>query len=125
MARTLERDAAALHQALEASGDEIHVAVSRETAELLARLVDAHARGERVLVTAPEVTPNEAASLMGMSRAQVRKLIDRGALDSRMVGSHHRVSVESIHAFLDAERDRRRSALADLAQLQDDLGLTE
>ena len=72
-----------------------------------------------------EVTPREAAELLGMSGLQVRKLTDQGALDFRKVGTHHRIRVASIRAFLDAERPRRREALEDLADLQDELGLTE
>lgn len=101
--------------------------LSRETAELVARVVDARARGQRVVFAHAdeEVTPNEAAKLLGMSRPQVRKLIDQGALQFRMVGSHHRIGVTSIQNFLDEERSRRRAALGGLAHVQDELGLTE
>jgi hypothetical protein len=73
----LVRDAEALHRALAGSGSEVRVALSRETAELVARLVDARVRGEEILVTAgnAEVTPTEAAVLLGMSRPQVRNLL--------------------------------------------------
>jgi hypothetical protein len=60
-----------------------------------------------------------------MSRPQVRKIMDLGLLDFRKVGTHHRVRVSSIRTFLDSERLRRREALAELAALQNDLGLTE
>lgn len=55
------------------SGEEVMVALSRETAELVSRLVDARARGEEILVSPgnAEVTPTEAAALLGMSRPQV------------------------------------------------------
>ncbi|WP_239310330.1 MULTISPECIES: helix-turn-helix domain-containing protein [unclassified Frankia] len=69
-----------------------------------------------------EVAPTEAAVLLGMSRPQVRKLMDRGLLEYRKVGTHHRVRVSSIRAFLETERPRRREALADLAAVQNDLG---
>lgn len=127
MTTTLKRDAEALHRALDAAGDEVNVSLSRETVELVIRVVDARARGEQVVVTRgkAEVTPNEAAVLLGMSRPQVRKLIDQGKLDTRMVGSHHRISIESIQTFLDNERARRAAALKDLAHLQNEVGLTE
>ncbi|HEU0191336.1 MAG TPA: helix-turn-helix domain-containing protein [Mycobacterium sp.] len=127
MVRPLMRDAAALRRALDAGGDEVQVSLSRQTAEFVARVVDAYGRGQQVLVTrgSAEVTPNEAAVLLGMSRPQVRKLIDQGVLEFRKVGAHHRIAIASIQAFLDAERPRRKAALADLAQLQDALGLTE
>lgn len=127
MTGLLSRDAEALHRALEKSGDQVNVAVSRETAEMLSRLVDARARGEEIVVApgSTEVTPTEAAVLLGMSRPQVRKLMDRGLLEFRKVGSHHRIRVSSIRAFLEAERPRRSKAMAELAALQNELGLTE
>jgi excisionase family DNA binding protein len=126
MSDLLVRDAAALHRALARTGDEVQVALSRETAELVSRLVDARARGEEILVSPgnAEVSPTEAAVLLGMSRPQVRKLMDRGLLEFRKVGTHHRVRISSIRAFLESERPRRREALADLAALQNELGLT-
>jgi excisionase family DNA binding protein len=127
MSDLLIRDAEALHRALAKPGGEVRVALSRETAELVSQLVDARARGEEIVITAGngEVTPTEAAVLLGMSRPQVRKLMDRGLLEFRKVGTHHRIRVSSIRAFLEAERPRRREALAELAVLQNELGLTE
>lgn len=127
MTEMLARDAEALHRALETPGGQVQVELSRSTAELLSRLVDARARGDEIVVTPgdAEVTPTEAAALLGMSRPQVRKLMDRGLLDFRMVGTHHRVRVSSIVRFRDAERARRRAALDELAAVQNDLGLTE
>ena len=126
MSDPLVRDAAALHRALAKSGDEVNVAMSRETAELMSRLIDARARGEEILVSPgnAEVTPTEAAVLLFMSRPQVRKLMDRGLLEFRKVGTHHRVRVSSIRAFLEFELPRRREALADLAAVQNELSLT-
>jgi excisionase family DNA binding protein len=123
----LMRDAAALHRALAEPGGEVNVALSRETAELVSRLVDARARGEEIVVSPAnaEVSPTEAAVLLAMSRPQVRKLMDRGLLEFRKVGTHHRIRVSSIRTFLETERERRREAMAELAAIQNELGLTE
>ena len=51
--------------------------------------------------------------------------MDRGLLEFRKVGTHRRVRVSSVRAFLDHERGRRREALAELAGLQNEFGLTE
>ncbi len=123
----LKRDAAALHRALAEPGSEVNVALSRETAELVSRLIDARAHGDEIVISPgnAEVSPTEAAVLLAMSRPQVRKLMDRGLLESRKVGTHHRIRVSSIRSFIDAERARRRDALAELAAVQNELGLTE
>lgn len=127
MTEMLSHDAAALHRALGEAGDEIEVRVSRETAEWLVDLVDAKARGQEVLLArgSAEVTPAEAAALLGMSRPQVRKLMDQGELAFRKVGTHHRVRLASIHAFLAAERAHIESGMEELAALQNELGLLE
>jgi excisionase family DNA binding protein len=127
MTELLTRDADALHRALDKGGDEIEVSVSRETAEWLARLVDAKARGQEVMLTRgnAEVTPAEAAELLGMSRPQVRKLMDEGKLAFRKVGTHHRVKVASIRAFLEAERIHMGAGMQEFSRLQNELGLLE
>ncbi|NLH71118.1 MAG: helix-turn-helix domain-containing protein [Brooklawnia sp.] len=121
------RDADKLHRALAKGGDEVLLTVSRETAEWMAQLVDAKVSGHDVMLTNSlgEVTPTQAGQLLGMSRPQVRKLMNDGKLDFRKVGTHHRITVASIRAFLEAERKRSAPVLAELARLQNDAGLEE
>ena len=125
MTDVLSRDADALHRALDGEGDEVNVSVSRETAEWLARIVDARSRGQRVVVTHghAEVTPAEAAALLGVSRPQVRKLMDEGKLGFRMVGAHHRIPIESIEAFKAWERGQMAKGMEELSRLQNEQGL--
>ena len=127
MTEMLTRDADQLHRALAKGGDQVRLTVSRETAEWMARLVDARVEGQEVVLAnaLEEVTPTQAGRLLGMSRPQVRKLMDERRLDFRKVGTHHRITVTSIHAFLEGERRRRAPLLAELAQLQNDAGLVE
>lgn len=127
MTEMLTRDADKLHRALAKGGDEVRLTVSRETAEWMARIVDAKVSGHDVVLTnsLAEVTPTQAGQLLGMSRPQVRKLMDDGKLDFRKVGTHHRITVASIRTFLAAERTRRAPILAELARLQNDAGLVE
>ena len=127
MTEILTRDADKLHQALAKVGDEVRLSVSRETAEWMARLVDAKVSGHDVVLTNSlgDVTPTQAGQLLGMSRPQVRKLMDDGKLAFRKVGPHHRIPVVSIRTFLAAERERRAPVLAELARLQNDAGLVE
>lgn len=127
MTDSLTRDADALHQALHGEGDEVQLNLSRGTAEWLASIVDARTRGLDVVFTrgSGEVTPAEAAVLLGISRPRVRKLMDQGRLEFRKVGTHHRVTVESLQTFREQERARRRLALEEFSRLQNELGLLE
>jgi len=105
----------------------VKLSLSRETAEWLVRIVDARARGLEVVVTGAggEVTPTEAAALLGISRPQVRKFMDEGKLAFRKVGTHYRITVESLQAFREQERARRRVTMEELSRLQNELGLFE
>jgi len=126
MSRTLVRDVEALNRALEAPGDEVSVSLSRDTAEILARIVEAQAKGQEIVVThgLQEVSPAEAGLMLGMSRPQVRKLMDSGALPFRMVGAHHRIAVEDIEAWHTTERKRKHESLQRFFALENELGLT-
>jgi excisionase family DNA binding protein len=62
-----------------------------------------------------EVTPNEAAEILGMSRPSVMRLIANGALHPRMVHSRHKLSRAEVVALAHAQTRERRAALANLA----------
>ena len=86
MTPVLEKDASALRDALRLEGDEMSVSLSRSTAEMVARFVDAQAAGQEVVVThgLQEVTTTQAARMLGMSRPQVAKLLEQGKLPYRL-----------------------------------------
>jgi excisionase family DNA binding protein len=127
MSTLLAEDAQALERSLETGSARVEVTLSREAAEFLAQIARAKAEGQEVVITRgfDEVSPTEAAALLGMSRPQVRKLMDRGLLPYRMVGTHHRIPVSGMKEYVAAQRKRRDAALAELAALQNDLGLVE
>ena len=127
MTSVLVRDAQAVHEALATGENRVHISVSRQAAEMIARWMDAETAGHHVVTTKglQEVSPAEAASMMGMSRAQVHKLLDDGVLPFRMVGSHHRIRLDAVNRWLEIEDARQKKAMAELMTLQNALGLTE
>lgn len=70
-----------------------------------------------------ELTPNEAADLLNVSRTFVYKLIERGELPCRMVGAHKRIPLEAALAYKKAKRARWANEgsleIAAFSQLQD------
>jgi len=64
--------------------------------------------------TPSELTPNEAADVLNVSRMYVMKLIQEGTLPSRMVGSHHRLPYANVAAYKEQQRARSRSAMEDV-----------
>jgi excisionase family DNA binding protein len=121
----MNRDVRTLERSLAGDQDEINVSLSRETVEFVSRIVRAKANGQNVIVTRgfEEVTPAEAAAILGMSRPQVRRLMDRGLLPSRKVGTHHRIRVSDLRVFDQAECERQEKAMAELTALENELGL--
>jgi len=121
----LVHDAQTLEQSLASNRDQIDVSLSRETVEFISQVVRAKASGQDVIITQgfEEVTPSEAATLLGMSRQQVRRLMDANSLPFRMVGTHHRIRVADLRAFDQAERERQAKAMDDFMALENEFGL--
>jgi len=67
-----------------------------------------------VLADDAELTPEEAAGVLGISRPLVRQRMDAGLLPFRRVGAHRRVRLADVLALGAREADRR-AAMADLA----------
>lgn len=82
--------------------------------DFLQAILEAGQRNVSVTALAQDVelSPNEAAKLLGMSRPHLLKFIRSGALKCRLVGSHQRIAVED---FLDFKA-RREAASKEVAQ---------
>lgn len=82
-------------------------------AVLLQSVAAAMARGVDVTVfeSDSELTPNEAADLLHMSRPHLLKFMDGGELDFHRVGSHRRIRMSDLLEFI----DRREHAKATVA----------
>lgn len=91
----------------------------------LIEMLDAVAHGEDATVvrTPREVTTQQAAMLLNVSRPTVVKLIDDGTLPARMVGSHRRILLSDLLAYRDQIVAERRAVLDKMTRDAEDLGL--
>ncbi len=91
----------------------------------LIEMLDAVAHGEDATVvrTPSEVTTQQAATLLNVSRPTIVKLIDEGTLPARMVGSHRRILLSDLLAYRDKIVAERRAILDQMTRDAEDLGL--
>ena len=68
----------------------------------------------------PEISPETASGILGMSRPMVVQRIKCGDLKASMVGAHHRIKMSDIVAFRKREAERE-TAMAEFSELTDEM----
>jgi hypothetical protein len=99
------------------AGDDHTLPLPPRAAALVGSLLDHLMRGERVAILTEdqEVTPNEAAAILGISRPLVVHRMNVGDLSFRYVGKHRRTRLKDVLA-LKAKMDAQQAALDALAE---------
>jgi len=92
---------------------------------VLADVLDHVQRGEhvRVIVDDQEITTQQAADLLNVSRPYLVGLVDKGEIPSRKVGARRRLKLADVLLYREVDQGRRLRAVADLAAEAQELGL--
>lgn len=128
MSEVLADDVQALRAALEGARDNVSVTLElpRKSAEKVLALLDAERTTGAVVVPIKELfTTTETATMLGLSRPTLMKLVESGEIDHVKVGTHHRIPAEAILAFQRARRARRGKAAEALAEFSNEIGLVD
>jgi len=99
--------------------------VPRGAVELLARILAHMAAGQGVSVvpTHAELTTQQAADLLNVSRPFLIGLLDAGEIEYRRVGKHRRIKAQSLMAYMARDDQERREAANELTRLNQEMGL--
>jgi excisionase family DNA binding protein len=93
--------------------------------QLLVRILEemAHGNTVRLIPVRAELTTQEAADMLNISRPSLIQLLDEGKIDYRRVGTHRRVRLDAVMKYKRKADAARRAALAELAAYDQELGI--
>jgi excisionase family DNA binding protein len=101
------------------------VEVPAAAARLLVRLLQEMAKGNAVTIIPvhAEITTQQAADLLGVSRPFVIKLLEEKRLPFHLVGTHRRIRFQDLASYKRKADAERQKVLAELAREAQELGL--
>jgi excisionase family DNA binding protein len=93
--------------------------------QMLLDIVSEMAKGNAISLVPihHELSTQEAANLLNVSRPHLVSLLEKGALPHRKVGAHRRVLASDVLAYKEALLAQRNTALGELTELSQELGM--
>jgi len=106
-------------------GPDVAVTVPREAFELFLEILGQMANGNAVTIVPvhAELTTQEAADMLNVSRPHLIDLLETGKIGFRKVGTHRRIRVGDLLGYQQADQAERKAALDELSQEAQKLGL--
>lgn len=127
LARLLPGDDAATPPLRLVTDDNHHemIAIPPGALRLLVEMLTQLGQGRAVTVLPQnaELTTQEVADYLNVSRPYVVSLIEQNKLPARRVGARRRVAFEDLLRYDEQQRAQRRAALDELARIDQELGL--
>lgn len=105
------------------AGNQIHLPASLVRVLLLAARAMTKDRAVAVVPVHKQLTTQQAANMLGVSRPYLVKLLDEGEIPSTKTGTHRRVRLDDLVAYAERRDVTRRENLDLLTQISQELGL--
>jgi len=109
----------------DAAQPEESVEIPAAALRLLVGILDEMAEGNAVtlLPSQAELTTQQAAGFLNVSRPYLVGLLEAGAIPFRKTGTHRRVLAKDLLAYQVQSKTKRQGALQELAALSQELGM--
>lgn len=102
---------------LKIQGSEELVSIPLKALKLLTSILSNMAEGKSIALmpTTAEITTQQAADILNVSRPHIIKILEKGEIPYKKVGSHRRILLQDIMEYESKFKKRRRKQLNDLA----------
>jgi excisionase family DNA binding protein len=109
------------------SGERLEGTIPTFALRLLAKILSDMHQGKPVTLVPnhAELTTQQVAAMLHVSRPYVIKLLDQGAIPHRTVGRHRRVRYDDLKAYIDRQAEARKATLRELIAYDDELGISD
>ncbi|MCU1642574.1 MAG: hypothetical protein JWN03_2849 [Nocardia sp.] len=106
-------------------GSEDALVLPREAVSMLAFILAqaAEGRGVSVVPSHAELTTQQAAAMLNVSRPFVINLLESGEIPYRLVGTHRRIRYDDLKTYHQRSESKSRSAADELNRLGQELGI--
>jgi excisionase family DNA binding protein len=110
---------------IEDSTHRMPVVLPRAAVQLLQEILREMSQGHAVTLIPvhAELTTQQAADLLNVSRPYLVSLLESGAIPYRKIGTRRRVQFQHLMAYKKVDEAKRLEALSELSRLSQELGL--
>ena len=114
-----------LIEALGEVGADDALVIPRPTVVMLAQVLSLleSGHGVQIIPKDAELTTQQAADVLNVSRPYIIGLLESGQIPFRKVGRHRRITFEALMEYKRQDDLKRRAAADDLADLSQELGM--
>ena len=110
---------------IEVSGEKEHVKIPVSAFKFLNTILEHMAQGKAVSIipSGAEITTQQAAEMLNVSRPHVVKLLEEGELPFHKVGTHRRIKLKDLQKYRVSMEKEREEALTELAKQAQELDM--
>lgn len=121
----VKRNIADVHYALTDTEHSVVLELPRSLFSILLDAARSLARGRSVAIVhyGEELTTQQAADLLGVSRPYLIGLLEKGQIRHHKTGSHRRIRMGDLEAYRQTRDARRRADMQELMRVSESLGL--